>query len=190
MAVDLALLHAPVRNRRGEIIASAVTNLDLHDIARTARTYGVRHYYVVTPDPEQRDLARTIVDHWRTGPGGRHNPDRREAFAILRLAADLDEVCGLARRENGGAASRLLATSAVKQDGEVGFAAVREWISQGRNLLLILGTASGLAPEVFVRCDGVLPPVGAGADYNHLPVRAAAAIVLDRLLGPGGDGTN
>ena len=37
----LALVHYPVVNRRGEVIVSALINLDLHDIARAAKTFGV-----------------------------------------------------------------------------------------------------------------------------------------------------
>ncbi|MCP4687771.1 MAG: RNA methyltransferase, partial [Desulfobacterales bacterium] len=32
--LHLALLHYPVVNKNGEPVASAVTNLDLHDISR------------------------------------------------------------------------------------------------------------------------------------------------------------
>src|SRR5689334_20766716 len=45
----LALIHYPVLNRNGHVITSAITSLDLHDIARSARTYGVRSMYVVHP---------------------------------------------------------------------------------------------------------------------------------------------
>ena len=45
----LALIHYPVLNRMGDIIASAITNLDLHDLARSCRTYGVPACYIVTP---------------------------------------------------------------------------------------------------------------------------------------------
>ena len=45
----VALIHHPVVNKNGMIIGSAVTNMDLHDIARAGRTFGVRGYYVVTP---------------------------------------------------------------------------------------------------------------------------------------------
>ena len=44
-------------------------------------------------------------------------------------------------------------------------------------------SAWGLAPEVMSRVDGVLPPVGGADAYNHLAVRSAASIILDRLLG-------
>ena len=49
-------------------------------------------------------------------------------------------------------------------------------------VLLLLGTAQGLAPEVLARCDGVLRPIR-DLGYNHLSVRSAAAILADRILG-------
>ena len=39
--IAVALVHYPIVDRRGDVVNTAVTNLDLHDIARTARTYGV-----------------------------------------------------------------------------------------------------------------------------------------------------
>ena len=44
----LALVHHPVVDRRGDEVTTAVTNLDLHDIARTAATFGVDRFYAVT----------------------------------------------------------------------------------------------------------------------------------------------
>ena len=57
LRVDVALVHYPVVSRIGETIGSAVTNLDLHDIARAGRTFGVTTYWVVTPFHEQQELA-------------------------------------------------------------------------------------------------------------------------------------
>ena len=50
-------------------------------------------------------------------------------------------------------------------------------------VLLLLGTAWGLAPEVLAMADGVLPPIRGVSGFNHLSVRSAAAILFDRLLG-------
>jgi hypothetical protein len=47
--------------------------------------------------------------------------------------------------------------------------------------LLLLGTGWGLAAEVLERVDDVLEPIAGSGPYNHLSVRTAAAIVLDRL---------
>ena len=46
---------------------------------------------------------------------------------------------------------------------------------------LMLGTGWGLAPELFDRGWPVLTCIQGAEEYNHLPVRAAAAIIFDRL---------
>ena len=53
----VALIHYPVVNKNGETIASALTNLDLHDISRAAKTYGLEAFCVVTPLEDQKDLV-------------------------------------------------------------------------------------------------------------------------------------
>src|SRR5512139_2866326 len=63
-ALAVALLHHPVYDKNRRVVATAVTNLDLHDIARTAKTFGLVRYYVVTPLEEQQELARRIARHW------------------------------------------------------------------------------------------------------------------------------
>ena len=83
--IYLALLHYPVVNKRGKVIASAVTNLDLHDMARSARTYGVNAFYVVTPLDDQKALAAKLVDHWVNGGGARYNPKRCEALQLIHI---------------------------------------------------------------------------------------------------------
>ena len=40
-----------------------------------------------------------------------------------------------------------------------------------------------MTEEVFDKSDYVLEPIGGGGDYNHLSVRSAASIMLDRLFG-------
>ena len=49
--------------------------------------------------------------------------------------------------------------------------------------MILLGTGWGLADAVFARSDLVLEPIPGRDDYNHLSVRAASAIMLDRILG-------
>ena len=58
MNVHVALLHYPVYNRQRQIIISSVTNLDIHDIARAALTYGVHRFYLVTPLKDQLQLIQ------------------------------------------------------------------------------------------------------------------------------------
>jgi len=181
--VSIALLHYPVYDRNSRVIATAVTNLDLHDMARMARTYGLFRYYVVTPVEEQRILAQRIRSHWQDGWGGSYNPDRRKALELLRVAPDLDAVLA-DLEENFRRPARLVVTGAKERSGAVSFDGLRQRIQEAEDPFLILfGTGWGLTDEIFDRADFVLEPIkGAGA-YNHLSVRAAAAIILDRLLG-------
>ncbi len=183
--LDVALVHHPVINRKGETIGSAVTNLDLHDIARAGRTYGVDTYWVVTPFAEQRELAKRIVGHWTEGYGGRANPDRRSALAIIRVCDDLDQV--LARMTAKWGRRPLVVATCARPGGQrLGYGELRHRLAGSEPVLLLFGTAWGLAPRVLDRVDATLPPVSGPTAYNHLSVRSAAAIILDRLLGGSG----
>ena len=180
--LDVALIHYPVLNRNNEIIASAVTNLDLHDIARAGRTFGVGTYWVVTPDVQQQELAGQIVGHWTTGYGGSVNPDRAGALSLVRICDNLDEVIA-AMHENNGRPPMVIATSAVRQDNAITCGDVRRELVQGTPVLLVFGTAWGLAPAVMQSVDAILPPINGPGEFNHLSVRSAVSIYLDRLFG-------
>jgi len=178
----VALIHYPVVNKNGDIIASAVTNLDLHDIARASRTYGVRRFYVVTPLEDQQELVGRIVDHWITGGGSIYNPKRKSALELIRIKPTLEAVREEIRQKSGSR-PRLVATCARNSRRSTGFAGLREEIKNGEPYLLLFGTAWGLAEEVMDQTDYLLEPVIGLTDYNHLSVRAAAAVILDRLAG-------
>ncbi len=178
----LALVHHPVLDRHGQIVATSITNMDVHDIARSARTFGVRRFYVVHPVPGLRSLAERIVEHWRSGYGSRYNPSRREAISLVEVASDLDQAIA-AVEQDAGRMPHLVATSARPRPGAVTFEALAErLVGGGVPHLLLLGTGYGLTEEVFARCEAHLEPIRGAADYNHLSVRAAAAIILDRLV--------
>jgi hypothetical protein len=182
--LSLALIHHPVVNRRGEPITAAVTNLDLHDIARAAVTFGVQSFFVVTPLPEQIALIRRLQRHWIQGIGATINPDRRRALESIQICRQIDDVRAAIRAECGRDPV-LVATTARRQAGAIGFRVLRKWIlgRDSRPWLLLLGTAWGLADSVLAAADYTLEPVCGPSDYNHLSVRCAAAIILDRLVG-------
>lgn len=178
----IALVHHPVLDAQGAIVTTAVTNLDVHDLARTARSFGCSDYFVVHPIAAQRELVARIREHWIEGSGGRRIPDRREALSTLRIVESLD----LAIEWLGGSPNvELWATSARALGATLGFEEARARMSgQGRPVLIVFGTGWGLAPNVVTAADALLEPIRGGRDdYNHLSVRAAGAIVLDRLLG-------
>lgn len=180
--VDLALIHYPVLNKNKEIIGAAVTNLDIHDIARAGRTYGVGAFYIVTPYEDQKRLVEEIVSHWRSGYGATYNSDRKEALEVVHVCSDLQELYEQVTVE--GQRPAILATSAQSSDAIIlSYPQVKEKINQGNRILILFGTAWGLTDEVMEEVDAMLPPISGGGSYNHLSVRSAVSIVLDRLLG-------
>ncbi len=176
------LVHHPVVDRQGREITAAVTNLDIHDLARLALTYATGAVWIVTPLAAQRQLTAEIIAHWTGGHGGRVNPGRRAALEKVRLAADLEEVSDSLLRESRRPVYRV-ATSAVGTGESTGYRSLRRLLTtQPGSYLLLFGTAWGLSPELLATVDYRLPPIRARAAYNHLSVRAAAAITIDRLL--------
>jgi hypothetical protein len=179
----VVLLHHPVYDKNGAVVTTAVTNMDVHDLARLARTFAVRAVYVATPVPTLRRLVERIIRHWDTGPGAAYNSTRKEALALARLAHDLDAAIADIERETG-VVPRLVATSARNGARRLTFAELRRRLADdGRPELLVLGTGWGLTEDVLGRADDILEPVDGVEGYNHLSVRSAAAIILDRLRG-------
>jgi tRNA (guanine37-N1)-methyltransferase len=157
-----------------------LTNLDIHDIARVSRSYGLGGYHIVTPLADQRELAARLLGHWTEGPGCRAIPDRAEALGMVGIRESLDEAAAEVARLTGE--EPYLAATTAKGLGTITISELRRTLDR-RPVLLILGTASGLAPEVLERAHGVVRPVRFVSGYNHLSVRSAAAIYVDRLLG-------
>jgi hypothetical protein len=180
--LHVALVHYPVINKNGNVVTAAVTNLDLHDMARVCKTYGVQSFSVVTPLCDQKRLVKRIVSHWVDGPGGHRNPARRKALNLIRVEDSLDEAVRRIQSDHAEAVN-LVFTSAKPQPGNIRFDRLREMLEKGLPHVLIFGTAWGLAPELMPEASSILEPVCGRSDYNHLSVRAAAAIILDRLLG-------
>lgn len=183
-----ALVHFPVRTRDGQEMASAITNLDVHDIARSSTTFGVRGFFVVTPIQAQRLLVDRILEHWDVGAGRKRTPERSVALSRCHGAASIEDVVATIEAEQG-LRPRILATAA-RTSGErqlITFDSERRAIaSDDVPRLILFGTAHGLTDRVIDGCDDLLVPIVGHGDYNHLSVRAAAAITFDRLLGPQG----
>ena len=80
----IALIHHPVVDRNGRIVASAITSLDLHDMARSAHTYGVTRDYMVHPVPELREFAAERARPLDGSYGRQFDGCRREALETGR----------------------------------------------------------------------------------------------------------
>lgn len=184
----LALLHYPVLDREGHSGCSSITNLDIHDLARNARSYGLGGFFVISPLEDQRLVLRELLEHWLNGPGRKSNPDRREALQIVIPASSLDEAAQCVEQRQG--CLPLLWGSSARA-GEADAPPIISFDSAEKILyrhpaILLLGTGHGLAPEITRLCHAMLPPLRRAASYNHLSVRCAAAVLLDRLLGEWG----
>jgi hypothetical protein len=180
--VAIALVHHPVLDGQGATVTTAVTNLDVHDLARSARTYGCSDYFVVHPITAQRQLVERIREHWTEGSSGRRIPDRREALGVLRIVESLGDAFDALGGRSG---VELWVTAARRLGPAVSFAEARARLEgDGKPVLIAFGTGWGLAPDVIGLADALLEPIRAAkGDYNHLSVRSACAIALDRLLG-------
>ena len=180
--VYIALLHHPVYNKRKDIVTTCITGFDLHDIARNSVTYGIKKYFVVNPLPAQRAFAKRMLDFWSDENSLEFNWTRAEAFKLIRIVSELAEVI---KEIEGieGIKPKIVGTSA-KPVGAVKYDALKKELKKSKEPYLVLfGTGWGMADDVFKQMDCVLEPIVGKSDYNHLSVRSANAIILDRLLG-------
>jgi hypothetical protein len=177
----IALLHYPVYNKRGDVVATAITNMDIHDISRTARTYGVKRFYIITPIEQQRRFVERILHHWQEGYGTIYNPSRGEAFEIVRVSDTLDNTRAALAQETEERVN-LVVTSASARGDVLTCEELSKKISQSSEaFLIVFGTGWGIAEEVIEEADFLVEPIQGVSDYNHLSVRSAAAVTLDRL---------
>lgn len=181
MNLYVVLLHYPMVNKRGDAVATSVTNFDIHDIARASRTYGVRRYFVVTPIALQRDFVHRIVNYWTRGEGADYNPTRGDALRDIQIAPDLVAV-GQAIAKDCGQEPMWVMTSARRGAGTISVGELRAKLSEGDPACLVFGTGHGLHPEIMTFADATLEPIRGPTEFNHLSVRSAVSIYLDRLL--------
>ena len=179
----IALLHYPVYDKNRKIIRTSITPIDLHDIARAAKTYGIQAFYLVTPLRSQRILARLIIDHWNTGWGATYNPTRQEAFDLIRISETLDGALAEITDEWGNP-PRTVATGARVDTPDLKYDELAERITIKEHAYLILfGTGWGLVEETIQAADFRLQSIRGSGEYNHLSVRSAVSVILDRVMG-------
>lgn len=179
----VGLIHYPVYNKRNEIIATSVTNLDLHDISRTAATYDVAGYLVIHPHQAQQKLVSEIMRYWTDGYGAEYNPDRKEALQRLSMLSTLEDAKEFIL-EREGRSPKLITTDARIYPNSISYRDMRRKMTETQGpWLLLFGTGFGMEQEFMNAADHILHPIWGRGPYNHLSVRSAAAIILDRLLG-------
>ncbi len=138
--------------------------------------------FVAHPVKELRDFAASVRDRWLEGYGRQFDSLRREALERVAVVSDLDEAIASIKGMCG--APPLLVHTSARTQGGISYAAMREELErEGPPFLILFGTGFGLAPSIADRADRILAPILGPGDYNHLSVRAASSIILDRLRG-------
>jgi hypothetical protein len=182
-SLNLALLHDGMVDKTGKTVTTSVTIIDVHDISRSCRTYGVDSFSVAHPSQTMRALVRTVKQHWDSGFGAAYNPNRQDALGVLHIVSDLDEVLAHIEKRTGRI-PKIIATSARDGADRVSYSEMRTTMRTSEDsYLLIFGTGWGMGPELLARADYTLKPIVGPTPYNHLSVRSACAIILDRLRG-------
>jgi tRNA (guanine37-N1)-methyltransferase len=181
----VALMHSDVlvgeERRQG---VTSVTSIDIHDIARASKTYGVDGFFIVTPLIDQQKIVQKMLDFWKKGIGFEYNRCRYDAIQLVQLVDSLNEVIKKIE-EQEGKKPLVVATSAQVTDAQsvVSFFDQKKVWEADRPVLILFGTGQGLSSSVIKQCDYLLLPIDGFTDFNHLSVRSAVAIVLDRWLG-------
>jgi hypothetical protein len=179
-SLSLAIIHYPVLDKRGCIVSTSINNLEIHDVARSCMTFGVDLCYIVSPLDRQRFIAEQLVDHWKNGYGREYNPDRAVALEKIRIAKSLAQVI----EEFQGGEPVLIGTSSKRRETSITYGELGRSIeSDSRPYMLLFGTGWGLTPEVVLSCEKTLMPIAGPGEYNHLSLRVAIGIILDRLFG-------
>jgi hypothetical protein len=181
--ISVILLHDQMVDKQQKLITASLTMIDVPDIARSCRTYGARNLFISHPAPTIRKLARALKQHWEEGYGATYNPNRKEALEYVEIVSDLDEAIQKIDQRTGRL-PKLVATSARDGGKRITFSEFQTSLVQSNDsYLLMLGTGWGMSEALLNRADFFLEPIKGPTPYNHLSVRSACAIMLDRLLG-------
>ena len=124
------------------------------------------------------------MHHWQDGFGAQYNDTRREAFKKLCLCGSLPEAVDAVRQASSGSSPDIVVTGAGRFRHTIGFREMgRRLVAENKPVLLVFGTGWGLSEDLAAESDEVLEPIRGLGRYNHLSVRSAVSIIVDRLLG-------
>ena len=179
----IGLVHGPIRSKDGQEITTSVTNLDIHDISRSARTFGFKRYYLITPIKNQQAMVKKILGFWEADSGLIYNPDRKNALSEAEVVDSIEQAIEEITKIEGKRPFVVVTGANFPQYEGKEPALIKKLKSENAPMLLLFGTGWGLTQAVTDKADFRLEPIfGNAADgYNHLSVRSAVAIYCDRL---------
>ncbi len=179
----LGLVHYPVYGKHREIIGTSIVPFDVHDLARLGRTYGASGVYIITPFKQQQAVTRRLIFHWTQGYGSTYNETRREALGLVRIVDSIEDAIKDIEKDSGFK-PLVISTTAREGEGRTSYQEMRVIAHSGEKgpFLYLFGTGWGLTDETLKNSHMVLEPIR-GFGYNHLSVRSAASIIIDRIYG-------
>ncbi len=180
----LVLMHGEVLVKNGDVGTTSIGSLNFHDICRAARTYGIKKVFIVTPLEDQHQIIATFLHFWNGTSGQSYNAARSSAISLLVPLRSFDEVKKAIAQEEG--VDPLILTTSAKvyeHAPSIDYQSQNQVWDQKKPILLVFGTGQGLAPHIMDQSSYILKPVFGMTDFNHLSVRSAIAIILDRWLG-------
>jgi len=179
----IGLVHGPIKSKDGSEITTSVTNLDIHDISRTARTFGFKKYFLITPIKNQQMMVKKILGFWESDSGLIYNPDRKNALSEAQVTDSIDDVIKMITEIEGKKPCVVVTGANFEKDDGDEKKLIQKISVDGTPMLLLFGTGWGLTAPVVEQADFRLGPIWGIADdgYNHLSVRSAVAIYCDRL---------
>ncbi len=180
--IYVALIHFPVYNKKKEIVATATTNMDIHDISRVAKTYSIKKYFIVTPVEGQKQYINRIIKHWREGYGYQYNNNRAKALSITYVTESMESCLSEIKNATSKEVVTVGTSASGSRDNIITVSALKK-ILETKALLLVFGTGWGLTENIIKQFNYMLEPIYGIDNFNHLPVRSAVSITLDRILG-------
>ncbi len=178
-ALYIALVHHPVLNKAEKVVTTSISNLDIHDIARAAMTYGVKAYYIVHAEPGQKALLESIRSFWQNEDLP-YNPMRSQALKKIRQSDSIETTINDITNQEAMRPIIVTTTARTLHD-QISYRYLKLLTQKEKPVLIIFGTGYGLCDEVHQAADHILAPIEGVEGYNHLSVRSAVSVVLDRI---------
>jgi hypothetical protein len=174
----LGLVHYPIKGKDNTTITTSLTNLDIHDIARTCKTFGVKEFFIIHPLSSQKELLDRVLTFWQTEIANLYNPHRVSALELVSYAVSIESAFEKIKNQET-TYPLIITTTAKEREEQLAYGKVK---SLSAPVFVLFGTGNGLSESVHEIADYILQPVRGVKDYNHLSVRSAVAIILDRIV--------
>ncbi|MGQ9845603.1 MAG: RNA methyltransferase [Caldisericia bacterium] len=181
MKIYIALIHYPVFDKNKRIITSSIVPYDIVDMSRASKTFNVKNFYVVHPYKNQRDTIKRVIKFWTLEKGSFYNEDRKKALELVKIKRSLKEVIKEIKKIEG-IEPKIVLTCAKKYEENISYEFLKSIILKFP-VLILFGTGWGIVKEKIM-FDYILEPIlgfPINNEYNHLTVRSACSIILDRI---------